>query len=137
MLDPRRETGVCFFNYRLLLFLLYLRYKQNTKKMKTKEELHNFIDGFTTRYAKRLSKGENMKHIYRRELMLWQNGMRFFLQDKEYTSVDGTRKVTIRGQFDEYDLWVECEDGSIEEVFADHDDYGEVFWLDHIQFKSY
>lgn len=102
-----------------------------------REKLHKFIDEFTTRYAKRLSEGQYLKHVYDRELMRWNNGISWFYLDKEYTSVDGTKTVTVRGQFDEYDLFVVDENGDCEQVYIDHDDYGEIFYLNHIQFKSY
>lgn len=104
--------------------------------MKTKKELHDFIDGFVTRYKGRLSQGQNLKHIYDRELMRWMNGISWFCLDGTYIGSDGSR-LTVRGQFEEYDLFVEDKDGDIEQVYIDHDDIGEIFFLKGIQYKSY
>lgn len=66
-----------------------------------KTQMHEFNEDFISRYAKRLSLGEDLRMVWEREFTATETGIKFFELDKEYVSDDGKEKIKYLGMLDE------------------------------------
>lgn len=75
--------------------------KIEIRGMKTNEDIHRFIEDFSSRYASRISKGEDLKALYDFELEAFMEDLKVFHIDTEYTNEAGIT-ITIRSRGEEH-----------------------------------
>lgn len=103
----------------------------------TQEQIHEFIDDFTTRYKTFISVGMDLTNVYERELTAFENGTSFFEIGKTYSCIEeGHPDITIRGQREE--SWLVYElDGDLDEAEIFHDEDGEYIFVGNTKYLSY
>lgn len=55
----------------------------------SEEQVHRFVDEFTTRYATQLNEGIDLRFVYDFELSCLETGLQFFYLGQTYTNSDG------------------------------------------------
>lgn len=75
--------------------------KIEIRGMKTNEDIHRFIEDFSSRYAYRISKGEDLRALYDFELEAFMEDLKVFHIDTEYTNEAGIT-ITIRSRGEEH-----------------------------------
>lgn len=83
------------------------------------EDIHKFNESFSSRYASRLSKGEDLKFVWEFELGCVETGLKYFELDKSYTNKLGLT-ITIRQRREDF-LIVEY-DSELYEADYGHED---------------
>lgn len=84
-----------------------------------RNDIHKFNDEFTSRYADRLSKGEDLKFVWEFELGCVETGLKYFELDKSYTNLLGLT-ITVRNRREDF-IIVEYE-GELYEADYGHED---------------
>lgn len=102
----------------------------------TEADIHRFNDGFTSRYAGRLSKGEDLTFVWDYEIGCMQTGVKCFELDREYTNRIGLT-ITVRQRREDF-LIVEYE-GDLYEADYGREDGTEflvvsdcMWWADYV-----
>lgn len=61
----------------------------------SEQEVHDFVDKFTTRYAGLLNEGRDLRFVYDFELSCLETGMRHFYLGQTYANPDGYTMVVV------------------------------------------
>lgn len=61
----------------------------------TEEQVHRFVDEFTTRYATQLNEGRDLRFVYDFELSCLETGLVHFYLGQTYTNESGEKMTVI------------------------------------------
>lgn len=61
----------------------------------SEEQVHRFVDEFTTRYATQLNEGRDLRFTYEFELSCLETGLKHFYLGQTYTNSDGEVMTVI------------------------------------------
>jgi len=75
--------------------------KIEIRGMKTNEDIHRFVEEFSSRYACRISKGEDLRALYDFELEAFMEDLNVFHIDNTYTNEAGV-SIIIRSRGEEH-----------------------------------
>lgn len=68
---------------------------QQVKYGLSEQEVHDFVDEFTTRYAVQLNEGRDLRFVYDFELSCLETGLKHFYLGQTYTNKDGDIMVVV------------------------------------------
>lgn len=103
----------------------------------TKEEVHNFIEEFTTRYKDYLNENRDMRNVFERELNCLIANSKCFKIGEKYSNNDRSKSITIENQIEEHSLIVKDNYGEYYECFILYDEVGEYIKLHDTIYYSY
>lgn len=61
----------------------------------SEQEVHDFVDEFTNRYAVQLNEGRDLRFVYDFELSCLETGLKHFYLGQTYTNPDGDKMVVV------------------------------------------
>lgn len=112
------------------------QFKVTIKKVKyglTDEDVHKFVDEFTSRYSTQLNEGKDMRFIYDFELGCLETGLKHFYLGCVYVNGDGdVMKIIDRRE----DFLIIEYDGDCYEADYWHDDCLEYCVLDGMRWSA-